>query len=188
MIDFAVFKDFASQQTIDDRSLLFLTFIGCLDRFFGFLGPVNRKLFLTIGLILAGLAGIYFFSGSLVQESVVIADADIIATNPDTYNHRELRVRGFVKPGSIIRTAHQASFIMEHNGKELPVFFTGNTQLPDTFTDSAPVRADGKLENGQLISTRIEAKCASKYEADYAEGKKHPSSISLDYKDYKPAN
>jgi cytochrome c-type biogenesis protein CcmE len=142
---------------------------------------VNRKLALTLILILAGLGGLYLFSGSLIQESVVIADADTIVRHPERFHGRELRVRGFVKPGSIVRTANQASFIIEHNGQELPVFFTGRTQLPDTFADAAPVRADGHLENGQLVSTRVEAKCASKYEAEYAEGRSHPSSISLEY-------
>ncbi len=142
---------------------------------------MNRKLALTLVLILAGLFGLYLFSGSLIEESVVIADADTIASHPDRYQNRELRVRGFVKPGSIVRTANQASFIIEHNGKELPVFFTGKTQLPDTFADAAAIRADGHLKDGQLVSTRVEAKCASKYEAEYAEGSVHPATISLEY-------
>lgn len=167
-----------------NRCLDCVPIISCPAPFLDFNGIVNRKLALTLILILAGLGGLYLFSGSLIQESVVIADADMIASNPQRYQDRELRVRGFVKPGSIVRTANQASFIIEHNGKELPVFFTGRTQLPDTFADAAPVRADGHLKDGHLISTRVEAKCASKYDAEYAEGKAHPASISLDYKDY----
>ena|GEM_PF-1195842 len=168
-----------------NRRLDCAAIISCPAPFLHFYGIVNRKLALTLVLILAGLGGLYLFSGSLIQESVVIADADMIASDPQRYQDRELRVRGFVKPGSIVRTANQASFVIEHNGKELPVFFTGRTQLPDTFADAAPVRADGHLENGQLVSTRVEAKCASKYDAEYAEGKAHPASISLEYNDYK---
>lgn len=130
---------------------------------------MNRKLLGTLLLIAAGLAGLYFYSGSIVQESVVIADADQIAAAPERFADRELRVRGFVKPGSIIRTADQAQFIIQHRGREIPVFFNGRTPLPDTFADAAPVRADGRLKNGRLISTKVEAKCASKYEAGFQE-------------------
>ncbi|MBW7858666.1 MAG: cytochrome c maturation protein CcmE, partial [Leptonema sp. (in: Bacteria)] len=115
---------------------------------------MNRKLIFTLSLIVIGLCGLFLFSGSLVHDSVVIADVDTIVTNLDRYQDRELRIRGFVKPGSIIRTSNQASFIIEHNGKELPVFFNGQTQLPDTFSDSAAVRADGHIDNGQLVSSR----------------------------------
>lgn len=141
---------------------------------------MNRKLIFTLSLIVIGLSGLFLYSGSLVHDSVVIADVDTVAANLDRYQDRELRIRGFVKPGSIIRTSNKASFIIEHNGKELPVFFNGQTQLPDTFSDSAAVRADGHIENGQLVSSRIEAKCASKYDAEYKEA--HPEGISLEYK------
>lgn len=130
---------------------------------------MNRKLAITLLVIAAGLAGLYFYSGSLIQEAVVIADADQVVADPALYGNRELRVRGFVKPGSIKRTANRAQFVIAHRGKELPVYFNGATQLPDTFTDAAAVRADGRLDNGQLISGRVEAKCASKYEANYKE-------------------
>jgi len=54
----------------------------------------------------------------------------------------------------------------------LKVNFDGSTQLPDTFTDEAAARADGQIdEKGELLANRVEAKCASKYEAEYAEKK-----------------
>ena len=55
-------------------------------------------------------------------------------------------MRGFVKPGSILRYGDKADFVMTLDGRDLKVHFDGGTQLPDTFTDAAPVRADGRMD------------------------------------------
>ena len=49
---------------------------------------------------------------------------------------------------------------------KLTVAYTGSDPLPDTFRDGAQALADGKLDpNGVFHAARIQAKCASKYEA-----------------------
>ena len=53
-----------------------------------------------------------------------------------------------------------------NSGSHLNVVYTGVDPLPDTFKDHADALADGKLEaDGAFHATKIQAKCASKYEA-----------------------
>ncbi len=122
-------------------------------------------------LIAGSLAVMVWATGSKKTSSIMLADASLVVDKPAQYQEHELRVRGFVKPGTILRYGDKADFVMTLDGRELKVHFDGSTQLPDTFTDAAPVRADGRLSPdtaGLLVSNKVEAKCASKYDADYA--------------------
>lgn len=134
-----------------------------------FSGFVNRQLVITIAVIIGSLVALFFFTGSPTGGSVLLADASAVANDPADFQNRELRVRGFVKPGSIVRYGEKADFIIELDGSELPVHFDGSTQLPDTFQDAAAVRADGRLTNGKLVSTKVEAKCTSKYDTEHVD-------------------
>ena len=50
--------------------------------------------------------------------------------------------------------------------KTLKVVYSGIDPLPDTFKDGAQALADGKLgPDGVFQASKIQAKCASKYEA-----------------------
>ncbi|MDZ4727686.1 MAG: cytochrome c maturation protein CcmE [Leptospira sp.] len=123
-------------------------------------------LLLTIGLSLAGIA---YFSSK--ETSFLLLDASELAASSAKYTDQNLRVRGFVKLGSLVREGKKAKFTLELNDKEIPVYFTGETLLPDAFKEGARARVDGKIENGILVASHVEAKCASKYEAGYAEEK-----------------
>jgi cytochrome c-type biogenesis protein CcmE len=85
---------------------------------------------------------------------------------------KRLRVRGYVLPGSISHSAANVAFTLVENeggaapGAHLTVVYSGVDPLPDTFKDHADALADGKLEaDGAFHATKIQAKCASKYEA-----------------------
>jgi cytochrome c-type biogenesis protein CcmE len=91
----------------------------------------------------------------------------------DRAHGQRLRVNGYVEQGSIIRDGAQVSFIMhQHPGQlrgdavRLKVVYKGNEPLPDTFKDNAQALADGRLgSDGVFEANKIQAKCASKYEA-----------------------
>lgn len=79
--------------------------------------------------------------------------------------HR-LRVGGDVKPGSITKDGARVTFTLHQDAKLLNVVYTGNEPLPDTFKDNAQALADGRLgPDGVFEASKIQAKCASKYEA-----------------------
>ncbi len=126
---------------------------------------MKAKFIVLILLISGSLLGIAFFSSQ--ETSFLLLDASELATNPTQYERQNLRVRGNVKVGSVVREGREAKFILELNEKEVPVHFTGKTLLPDAFKEGVKARVDGKFINGVLVAEHVEAKCASKYEAEY---------------------
>ena len=79
---------------------------------------------------------------------------------------RRLRVAGDVEPGSIVRTKDQVEFVLLQEDRRLKVVYREREPLPDTFKDKAQCMADGRLgRDGVFEAKKIQAKCASKYEA-----------------------
>ena len=79
---------------------------------------------------------------------------------------RRMRVGGDVESGSIQRAGDHVQFVLIQDKDRMTVVYTGTDPLPDTFKDGAQALADGKLDNdGIFRATRIQAKCASKYES-----------------------
>ena len=79
---------------------------------------------------------------------------------------QHIRVGGDVEPGSIVRTASGVTFTLKQDALRLKVVYDGVDPLPDTFKDGSQALADGRLgEDGVFRAGKIQAKCASKYEA-----------------------
>ncbi|MBI4877454.1 MAG: cytochrome c maturation protein CcmE [Acidobacteria bacterium] len=79
---------------------------------------------------------------------------------------KRLRVAGDVETGSIVRKGRDVEFVMKQDALRLKVVYKGVDPLPDTFRDGAQALADGKLDaSGVFQANKIQAKCASKYEA-----------------------
>jgi cytochrome c-type biogenesis protein CcmE len=79
--------------------------------------------------------------------------------------HR-IRVGGTIEPGSIHRYAGRVDFVLEGEGKTLPITYVGGDPLPDTFTDKAQALVEGRPNaDGRFVAEHVQAKCASKYEA-----------------------
>lgn len=90
----------------------------------------------------------------------------------DDAQAKRIRVGGDVAVGSIVRSADAVSFTITQQdetmseAKALQVVYTGDDPLPDTFRDRAQALCDGRLRSdGKFEAKRIQAKCASKYEA-----------------------
>ena len=87
--------------------------------------------------------------------------------------HSQLRVEGFVKPGSIVQDGPHVSFVLNQfeshspkaaTGHELKVTYNGSEPPPDTFKDDAQALAEGTYgRDGVFHATMLQAKCASKY-------------------------
>lgn len=79
---------------------------------------------------------------------------------------KRLRVAGDVEKGSIKRQGKEVHFTIAQEGKTMKIVYNGSDPLPDTFRDGAQALADGRVQpDGSFHATRIQAKCASKYEA-----------------------
>ena len=82
-----------------------------------------------------------------------------------------LKVSGDLKKGSIVRNNMDLDFIITEGNSELQIHYIGTDPIPDTFNNEmdAEVVVSGKLADGGVFNAeRIQAKCASKYEADYS--------------------
>jgi len=88
----------------------------------------------------------------------------------DAYGQR-IRVGGDVEPKSIRRVGNEVQFVLTQDKMRLTVAYTGSEPLPDTFKDGSQALADGKLgKDGVFRTSKIQAKCASKYEAKVPQG------------------
>jgi cytochrome c-type biogenesis protein CcmE len=80
--------------------------------------------------------------------------------------HQRMRVSGNVQAGSVSHVDGHVNFVLEEQGKSLPVSYVGTDPLPDTFKDGAQALVEGRLmPQGDFVAEQVQAKCASKYEA-----------------------
>ena len=79
---------------------------------------------------------------------------------------RRIRVGGDISEGSIVRRGNVVEFLLVQEKLNLKVAYDGSDPLPDTFRGGAQALADGKMgRDGVFHANKIQAKCASKYEA-----------------------
>jgi cytochrome c-type biogenesis protein CcmE len=84
----------------------------------------------------------------------------------DQARGKRLRVSGYVVPGSIVRSGRDVRFVIHEEALKLNVVYVGSEPLPDTFKDESQALADGHYGvDGVFQANKIQAKCASKYEA-----------------------
>ena len=81
---------------------------------------------------------------------------------------KTFRLAGDVVVGSIDRTKPQMEFIIGSPETTVRVRYIGKEIIPDTFTDGSKALVEGTIAPDGIFQARhIEAKCASKYEAEY---------------------
>lgn len=79
---------------------------------------------------------------------------------------QRMRIGGNVEPGTIRRLSGRVDFVLLGEGKSLPVSYVGGDPLPDTFVDNSQALVEGRPgSDGRFVAERVQAKCASKYEA-----------------------
>ncbi len=124
-----------------------------------------------IGIILATLAWLGWV-GARESKTYYHTIAELSTLKGADARHR-LRVGGDVRPGSIARLPGRVDFMLLAEGKTLPVSYVGTDPLPDTFVDGSQALVDGRLmPDGRFVAEKVQAKCASKYEA--APGQEKP--------------
>ena len=98
-------------------------------------------------------------------KSYYVQVAELQKMGDDAYEKR-FRVAGDIEQGSIKRNGREVRFTLKQEKELLNVVYNNIEPLPDTFRDGAQAVCHGKLgRDGVFQATRIEAKCASKYEA-----------------------
>ena len=101
----------------------------------------------------------------------VIVDGEVLGiVNIDSTKHEDLSfgLAGDVVDGSITRENQIVRFVISENQHTLSVHYVGKDILPDTFQDGSQAVVEGDYDpDGIFRATHIQAKCASKYEAEY---------------------
>ena len=124
----------------------------------------RAKFGVGIGIILVSM-GCLAWIGYGESKTYYHTIAELQDLKGEALKHR-MRVGGTVAAGSIRRLTGRVDFVLDGEGKQLPVSYIGNDPLPDTFKDQAQALVEGRpATDGRFIAEHVQAKCASKYEA-----------------------
>ena len=138
----------------------------------------RAKFGIGIGIIVASL-GCLAWIGYGESKTYYHTIAELQDLKGDALQHR-MRVGGTVEPGSIRPMSGRVDFVLNGEGKSLAVSYIGGDPLPDTFKDNAQALVEGRPADGRFVAEHVQAKCASKYEAEAsgtpASASKQPSS------------
>lgn len=122
------------------------------------------------GIILATLAWLGWV-GVTESKTYYYTLQELSSLTASQASHR-LRVAGDIRAGSIQRLPGRVDFVIVQEGKSLDVSYVGRDPLPDTFVDGAQALVEGKrMPDGRFVAEKVQAKCASKYEAAPGQGK-----------------
>ncbi len=117
-----------------------------------------------IAIILGTLA--WLAIGGISETKTYYMTIAEVSKLPKESAEKRIRVGGDVQPNSIVRDGSSTRFTLAQDNLRLNVVYTGTEPLPDTFKDGSQALADGKLApDGVFHASKIQAKCASKYEA-----------------------
>ena len=122
--------------------------------------------------VILGTIGWLAYSGYGANKSYYVTIAELGGMGDKAY-HSQLRVEGFVKPGSIEQNGTHVDFVLNEfeshspkagTGRLLKVTYKGSEPPPDTFKDDSQALAEGSFgRDGVFHATALQAKCASKY-------------------------
>jgi cytochrome c-type biogenesis protein CcmE len=132
------------------------------------------KTYGKFGLLIVAIIGllVWLAMGGITESKTYYKTISELMQMGDQAQGRRLRVGGDVEKGSISRNGKEVSFVLHQDAQKLKVVYSGIEPLPDTFKDGAQALADGKLaSNGVFEASKIQAKCASKYEAKPVQNK-----------------
>jgi cytochrome c-type biogenesis protein CcmE len=126
---------------------------------------------IAVAIILGTIAWLSF-TGYSSNKSYYVTVAELGNMGEKAYKSN-LRVEGFVQPGSIEQSGPHVTFVLNefesHSpkaavGKKLTVIYKGSEPPPDTFKDDSQALAEGTIgRDGVFHATALQAKCASKY-------------------------
>ena len=122
--------------------------------------------------IILGTVAWLAFTGYGSNKSYYVTVAELGNMGDKAYRSN-LRVEGFVQPGSIEQDGPHVTFILNEfeshspkaaTGRKLTVIYKGSEPPPDTFKDDAQALAMGTIgRDGVFHATALQAKCVSKY-------------------------
>jgi len=128
--------------------------------------------YVKFGLLIAVVIGtlVWLAAGGIKESKAYYKTVAELGEMGDRALGKRLRVAGDVEDGSIVRSGRRVAFVLRQEKLKLRVVYDGIEPLPDTFRDGAQAVADGRLDSdGVFHASKIQAKCASKYQAKPSE-------------------
>lgn len=135
------------------------------------ISPNSIRIGFAVAIIVGTIAWLAS-SGYSAGKSYFVTIAELGGMGEKAY-HSQLRVEGFVKPGSIQQDGPHVTFLLDEfeshspkaaTGRVLKVVYKGSEPPPDTFKDDAQALAMGTYgRDGVFHANELQAKCASKY-------------------------
>jgi cytochrome c-type biogenesis protein CcmE len=126
------------------------------------------KTYAKFGLLVAAIIGVlvWLAAGGVNDSKTYYKTISELNQMGDRATDKRIRVGGDVESGSIQRLGKDVHFTLTQQNIKLKVVYSGSDPLPDTFRDGSQALADGRLgQDGVFHASKIQAKCASKYEA-----------------------
>jgi cytochrome c-type biogenesis protein CcmE len=122
--------------------------------------------------VIVGTVAWLAMSGYKANKSYYVTIAELGGLGDKAYQS-QLRVEGFVVPGSIEQNGTHVDFVLNEfeshspkaaTGRLLKVAYKGSEPPPDTFKDDSQALAEGSYgRDGVFHASVLQAKCASKY-------------------------
>ena len=135
------------------------------------ISPNTLRIGIAVTIVVGTIAWLAL-SGIGANKSYYVTIPQLSAMGDKAY-HSQLRVEGFVVPGSIEQSGTHVNFVLNEfeshspkaaTGRQLKVTYKGTEPPPDTFKDDAQALAVGTYgRDGVFHATQLQAKCASKY-------------------------
>jgi cytochrome c-type biogenesis protein CcmE len=142
---------------------------------------MKRQLRFGVGISVILVAIAYFAFAGYQEGKAYYRTIDELTAMGPTADGKRLRVAGIVQPGSINRDGKDVSFTLtQDDTHRLEVYYTGSQPVPDTFKDGSEAIVEGeRRSDGSFEADHIQAKCASKYEAEYGKDAQHPTDVDM---------
>lgn len=123
--------------------------------------------FVIGGVIIIAALGCLAYVGFQESKAYYIT-VDEYAAMSGRLEGETVRLAGDVVTGSIDRSKPQLEFAISSVDDSVKVRYVGQDIIPDTFKEGAKALVEGNIgPDGVFLARHIEAKCASKYEAEY---------------------
>ena len=112
--------------------------------------------------------GFISFGKGFRESSAVYLTIDEYSSKKDDLRGKTVKLAGDVVAGSLDRSKPQMEFVIGSPSSRIRVRYVGQDVIPDTFKEGSKALVEGAIAPDGIFQARhIEAKCASKYEAEY---------------------
>ncbi len=133
----------------------------------------NTRIILGVTIVIAAM--VYFGVTGFQEGKAYYKTIEELNAMGDRAYGKHLKVAGVVSDGSVERRGKEVHFRLQQNDLGLQCVYTGTSPVPDTFKDGAEAVCEGRYRpDGTFEAKKIQAKCASKYQAEYGTAKASP--------------